>query len=69
MSAFQTSELWRPQNNAAYKKWKDFKEKKRRELELIVRDETVWQKIVRYATGYSPLRSSIEESNNTQDKY
>jgi hypothetical protein len=52
-----------------YEEWKDFRERKRRELELIVRDETLWQKMVRYATGSSPLSSRIVESNNAQDKY
>jgi hypothetical protein len=68
-SSFRPSELWRPQNKALYKEWKDFKERKRRELELIVRDESLWQKLVRYATGYSSLRSKIVEPNGTQDKY
>lgn len=68
-SAFRPSELWRPQNKTVYEEWKDFRERKRRELELIVRDETLWQKMVRYATGSSPLSSRIVESNNAQDKY
>jgi hypothetical protein len=64
-SSFGCSELWRPQNNALYKEWKDFKERKRIER----RGESLWQRIVRTATGYSPLSSKIVESSNTQEKY
>jgi len=64
-SAFRSSEKWRPQNNALYKEWKDFKERKRMEM----RDELLWQKMVRAVTGYSPLRSKIVESSNTPEKY
>jgi hypothetical protein len=52
-----------------YKEWKDFKEKKTRELELFLRDETLWQKIVRIITGNSPLRSKLVESSSEQTKY
>jgi hypothetical protein len=50
-TSFRHSELWRPQNNALYKEWKDFKERKRIER----RDESLWQRMVRTLTGYSPL--------------
>jgi hypothetical protein len=52
-----------------YKEWKDFRERKQRELEIIAREENMWQKIVRYITGNSPLSSKLDESSNTQDKY
>jgi hypothetical protein len=39
-----------------YREWKAFKERKRIELELIKREESFWQMIVRSATGYSSLR-------------
>lgn len=68
-SAFRPSELWRPSNNTLYKEWKDFRERKQRELEIIAREENMWQKIVRYITGNSPLSSKLDESSNTQDKY
>jgi hypothetical protein len=64
-SSFGCSELWRPQNNALYKEWKDFKERKRIER----RDESLWQRMVRTATGYSPQRSKIVETSNTPKKY
>jgi len=67
-SSFQCSELWRPQSNALYKEWKDFKERKRMEREVILCDESLWQKIVRTLTGYSPLRSKTVESSNTPEK-
>jgi hypothetical protein len=64
-TSFRRSELWRPQNNTLYKEWKDFKERKRLER----RGESLWQRIVRTTTGYSPLSSKIVESSNTQEKY
>jgi hypothetical protein len=64
-SAFRCSELWRPKSNKLYKEWKDFKERKRIEMQ----DESLWQKMVRAVTGYSPLRSKIVESSNTLEKY
>jgi hypothetical protein len=48
-----------------YKEWKDFKERKRIEM----RDETLWQKMIRSATGYSALRSKMIESSDTSEKY
>ncbi|XP_021912916.1 sodium-dependent nutrient amino acid transporter 1-like isoform X1 [Zootermopsis nevadensis] len=68
-SAFQHSELWRPMNNKTYKEWKEFKETRRRELELIMRDETLWQKVVRKVTGNSPLRSRVTQSGDAPDKF
>jgi len=29
-----------------YKEWRDFKEKRRRELEIISADESLWQKFI-----------------------
>lgn len=68
-SAFRYSELWRPRDNRKYKGWKDFKEKKRRELEQFLRHESLWEKIVRIITGNSPLRSRLDESSSVQTKY
>jgi hypothetical protein len=68
-SAFRQSELWRPRENKVYKEWLDFKEAKRRELEIFLRDETLWQKIVRIVTGKSPLSSRLTESGSEQTKY
>jgi hypothetical protein len=59
-SAFQPSEMWRPQNSKIYKEWKDFKEKKRRELEIISADESLWQKFVRVYFDYSAARNRLE---------
>ncbi|PNF16937.1 Sodium-dependent nutrient amino acid transporter 1 [Cryptotermes secundus] len=59
-SAFQPSEMWRPQNSKTYEEWKDFKEKKRRELEIISVDESLWQKFVRVYFDYSPARNRLE---------
>jgi hypothetical protein len=56
-------------DNKMYKEWKDFKESKRREMELIMHDETLWQKTVRIVTGTSPLRSRVVESSSAQTKY
>jgi solute carrier family 6 amino acid transporter-like protein 5/7/9/14 len=67
-SSFGCSELWRPQSKALYMEWKDFKERKRMERELLYCDESLWQKIVRTLTGYSPLGSKIVDSNNTPEK-
>jgi len=64
-ASFLRSDLWRPQNNALYKEWKDFKERKKIER----RGESLWQWMVRTATGYSPLSSKIIESSNTLEKY
>lgn len=61
-SSFRSSEKWRPQSNAFYKEWKDFKERKR----ILLANESLWLKMVRSATGYSPLLSSAPESSNTQ---
>jgi hypothetical protein len=52
--------MWRPQNSKVYKEWKDFKEKKRRELEMISKDESLWQKFIRLYFGYSPARNGLE---------
>jgi hypothetical protein len=49
--------------------YKEFKERKRAELELIKREESLWQRIVRSATGYSPLRSKIVQSDIGQKKF
>jgi hypothetical protein len=68
-SSFRVSERWRPREGKFYREYKEFKERKRAELELIRREETIWQKFVRYATGYSPLRSNIVQSSNIEDKY
>lgn len=68
-SAFQPSELWRPQNSKIYKEWRDFKEKRRRELEIISEDESLWQKFVRVFLDYSPARSRLVESNSVPDRY
>lgn len=68
-SAFRYSELWRPRDNRKYKEWKDFKEKKTRELEQFLRHESLWEKIVRIITGNSPLRSRLDESSSVQTKY
>jgi hypothetical protein len=64
-SSFGVSELWRPQKKAIYREWKEFKERKRIEREL----ETLWQWIVRSATGYSPLSSKIVQSDIAQKRY
>jgi hypothetical protein len=68
-SAFQPSELWRPQNVKVYKEWKDFKEKRRRELEIISEDESLWQKFVRVCFDHSPARNRLVESSNVPDRY
>ena len=39
------------------------------ERELILRDESLWQRIVRTLTDYSPLTSKTVESNNTTEKF
>jgi hypothetical protein len=52
-----------------HKEWLDFKETKRRELEIFLREENLWQKIVRIVTGNSPLRSRLVESSSAQTKY
>jgi hypothetical protein len=64
-SAFRSSEKWRPQNNTLYREWKDFKARKR--IEML--DESLWQKMVRALTGYSPLGSKMVESSDTPEKY
>jgi len=64
-NSFRSSELWRPQDNELYKEWKDFKESKR--IERL--GESFWQKLFRTLTGYSLLRSKIDESSNTEEKY
>lgn len=56
-------------NKKTYKEWKEFKETRRRELELIMRDETLWQKVVRKVTGNSPLRSRVTQSGDAPDKF
>jgi len=63
-SAFRSSEKWRPQNNALYKEWKDFKAIKT----LETRDESLWQKMVRALTGHSPLSSKMVEPSTTTEK-
>jgi hypothetical protein len=68
-SAFQPSELWRPQNFKVYKEWTDFKEKRRRELEIISEDESLWQNFVRVFFDYSPARSRLVESSSVHDRY
>lgn len=68
-SAFQPSELWHPQNSKIYKEWRDFKEKRRRELEIISADESLWQKFVRVFFDYSPARSRLVKSNSVPDRY
>jgi hypothetical protein len=45
-SAFQPSEMWHLQNSKIHKEWMDFKEKRRRELEIISADESLWQKFI-----------------------
>lgn len=52
--------MWRPQNSKTYEEWKDFKEKRRRELEIISVDESLWQKFVRVYFDYSPARNRLE---------
>jgi hypothetical protein len=68
-SAFQPSELWHPQNSKIYKEWRDFKEMRRRELEIISADESLWQKFIRVFLDYSPTRSRLVESNSVPDRY
>jgi len=68
-SSFGRSELWRPQNNAKYKEYKDFKERKRIELEIIKREEKLWQKIVRTLTGYSSIRNQVVESSKAEERF
>jgi hypothetical protein len=68
-SSFQVSKQWRPRDKEEYKEYKEFKERKRVELELIKREESLWQRIVRTATGYSPLRSKIVQSDISQKKF
>jgi len=68
-SSFRPSELWRPQSNKMYKEWKNFTETKRREMELIMSEETPWQWIVRKVTGDSPLRSKLFKTNNLPTAY
>jgi len=62
-SSFRCSEKWRPKSNAFYKEWKEFKERKR----ILLADEPLWRKMVRGATGYSPLLSSATESSDTRE--
>jgi hypothetical protein len=52
-----------------YKEWKNFTETKRREMELIMSEETPWQWIVRKVTGDSPLRSKLFKTNNLPTAY
>jgi hypothetical protein len=59
-SAFQPSEMWRPQNPKVYKEWKDFKEKRRREVEIISQEESIWQKFLRLYFDYSQARNRLE---------
>ena len=68
MSSFRSSEKWRPQNNTFYKEWKDFKEKKRIEQELIARHESLLLRMVRTLFGYSPLRGKLAESRANADE-
>jgi hypothetical protein len=68
-SAFQPSELWHPQNSKIYKEWRDFKEKRTRELEIISADESLWQKFMRVFLDYSPARSKLGDSNSVPDRY
>jgi hypothetical protein len=68
-SAFQPSELWRPQNSKIYTEWRNFQEKRRRELEIISEDESLWQKFVRVFFDYSPARSRLVESSSVPDRY
>ena len=64
-NSFGSSELWRPQDNALYKEWMDFKESKR--IERL--GESFWQKMVRTLTGYSPQRSKIDEPSYIEEKF
>jgi len=68
-SAFQPSERWHPQNSKIYKEWRDFKEKRRRELEIISADESLWQKFIRVFLNYSPVRRKLVESSSVPDRY
>lgn len=34
-----------------------------------MRDETLWQKVVRKVTGNSPLRSRVTQSGDAPDKF
>ncbi|PSN36336.1 Sodium-dependent nutrient amino acid transporter 1 [Blattella germanica] len=52
-SAFQPSELWKPENSKISREWNNFKEIKRREQEKIS-DETLFEKFKRLFLGRTP---------------
>jgi len=66
-SSFRCSEKWRPQSNAFYREWKDFKQRKRILLANIEPHESWLGKMIRSATGYSPLWSLAFQSSNAKE--